>query len=136
MENNGDTVLRIISEGHVVALRTHQPLTELLDEEITEAILYPSQFFREHFGRPIDPFLRPSEGAYSEHTLSLTRHYGFYSVFWSVQHYDWTQAAAYVHPGMILFLSDINEANVQALNRLIAEIQDAGYSFASLYELI
>jgi peptidoglycan-N-acetylmuramic acid deacetylase len=135
MDNNDDLLLRMTAEGHVVGLLPQQALTGLSEEEIGDAVLYPPRFFSENFGRPMDPFLRPAEGLFSEHTLGLTRHYGFFTVFWSAAQADFTQNTP-VHPGMILSLQGINEQTANGLARFIGDMGDAGYVFSSLYNLI
>jgi peptidoglycan-N-acetylmuramic acid deacetylase len=136
MENNDDLVKRMTEEGHVVGLLTFRVLSDLTEDEIGEEILYPARFFSENFGRPIDPFLRPAKGAYSEFTLSLTRHYGFFTIFWSAGFSEWVKAADSTHPGMVLSLSGFHSNNINTLQQTIINIQGKGFTFVSLYHLI
>ncbi|MCL2202556.1 MAG: polysaccharide deacetylase family protein [Defluviitaleaceae bacterium] len=136
VENNADLVERMGAEGHVIGLLTHNPLPFLSDAGISEEMLYPSRHFSTHFVHPIDPFLRPAAGAYSEHSLGRTRHYGFFTLFWSALHYDWAQAVDSVHPGMVLSLQGMSTANTAALPGMLAGFQQAGFFFISLYGLI
>jgi len=130
IENNGDLVLRMIAEGHVVGILSHQVMTDIGADEISEMILLTSRYFSEHFGRPIDPFLRPLGGAFSEHTLVLTRHYGFFTVFWSAERHD------DFHPGMILSHKAFDPQSVNTVSQIIDDMASAGFVFVSLYQLI
>lgn len=137
INNNVNLVQRMLNEGHIIALRTlGEVLTSASEPDIGGELLQAGRVFSETFGRPLAPFARPFGGAYSERTLYLTRHYGFFTLFWSALYYDWSQAADDIHPGMVLFLPNINAGNIQVLPGIIQAIQGAGFSFGNLYDII
>jgi len=128
IENNGDLVLRMLAEGHVVGIL--QVMTAISGDEVSEMVLLTSRHFSENFGRPIDPFLRPVGGAFSEDALRLARHHGFFTVFWSAERHD------DFHPGMILSLKGLDAHSAVTVSQIIDDMASAGFTFVSLYQLI
>lgn len=149
IEDQPDLIKRMKEEGHVVGNHTsnHICMPESDERTIREEIADNANYMKEATGYEMDPFFRPPKGEYSERTLQITKNMGYTTVFWSLAYPDYdvnNQPGAdyvierfdkYIHPGAIPLIHNISESNAQALDTVLTNLENAGYTFCSLYEL-
>lgn len=149
IEDQPDLIRRMKEEGHVVGNHTanHICMPENDDRTVREEIAENADYMKEATGYEMDPFFRPPKGEYSERTLQITKNMGYTTIFWSLAYVDYdvnsqpgadyviNQFDQYIHPGAIPLIHNISESNAQALDTVLTNLENAGYTFYSLYEL-
>jgi len=92
-------------------------------------------------------FFRPPEGTFSENLLKIADGLGYKTVLWSFAYADWDNGAQMsedtaikkildnLHNGEIMLLHPTSATNAKIMKRLITELKDQGYRFATLDEL-
>ena len=149
IEDQTDLIRRMKEEGHVVWNHTanHICMPENDDRTVREEIAENADYMKEATGYEMDPFFRPPKGEYSERTLQITKNMGYTTIFWSLAYVDYdvnsqpgadyviNQFDQYIHPGAIPLIHNISESNAQALDTVLTNLENAGYTFCSLYEL-
>lgn len=149
IEDQTDLIRRMKEEGHVVGNHTanHICMPENDDRTVREEIAENADYMKEATGYEMDPFFRPPKGEYSERTLQITKNMGYTTIFWSLAYVDYdvnsqpgadyviNQFDQYIHPGAIPLIHNISESNAQALDTVLTNLENAGYTFCSLYEL-
>ncbi len=148
LKKEGDLVKRMLDEGHIVGNHTvnHKCLPALDEEGIKAEVMGLDKLFFEKFGSHM-VFLRPPKGEYSERSLKITNELGYRNVFWSFAYDDWfrdkIRGAEYayekviknLHNGSIMLLHAVSRDNLDALDRIIKDIKQKGYTFGTLDEL-
>ena len=141
IEDNAALVARMAEEGHQIGNHTwsHQRLDNILPDEAarevarTEAALETLLGGGEYWLRP--PYGQVPEGA----------DFGVPMVKWSVDPRDWesrdTEKVARaildnVEPGSIILLHDIYPTSVDAALRVVDRLQEEGYWFVTVEELL
>lgn len=149
LKDHQDLVRRMVEEGHVVGNHTihHPSLPEVSDSQLEEEVLGLDRAFREKFGKSMQ-FLRPPKGEYSERTLALTQKLGYCNLFWSFAYDDWyrdkSRGAQYAHDivmrnlhnGAVLLLHAVSKDNAQALDSIIKDVRERGYTIGDPEELL
>ena len=149
IEDQPELVRRMKEEGHVVGNHTanHICMPESDDRTVREEIAENADYMKEATGYEMDPFFRPPKGEYSERTLQITKNMGYSTIFWSLAYVDYDvnsqpgadyvikQFQDYIHPGAIPLIHNISESNAQALDTVLTNLENEGYTFCSLYEL-
>lgn len=152
-----ELVKRMKDEGHIVANHSvhHYDgstgeglgMPDITNEEVVEELKGVEVTMEELTGYPLDLFFRPPGGLFSERTLYITRQLGYKTIFWSMSHVDWyvneqptveetvERVMTNYHPGAILLLHAVSEANTNALGEIIESLQNEGYRFGTLYEI-
>ncbi len=143
-----DLVKRMVDEGHIVANHTinHPSLPDVDEyEKIEEEILGLERSYYEMFQKNMNYF-RPPKGEYSERTLAITQSLGYKTVFWSFAYVDWDvnnqKGADYaydkvmkgIHNGAVILLHAVSKDNTEALDSIIKDAREKGYTFKSLEE--
>jgi len=140
-----DLVRRMKAEGHLVCSHTqnHKDMSKLTKEEIISEIALLEQEVQSRTGITLDKYLRPPMGCYSDLSLAVTLEQGYRSVFWSMAYEDWDPAkqpgaeksyqfvTRNVHPGAVILLHAVSESNTEALDRILKELKQQGYVFAT-----
>lgn len=148
LEGQSALIGRMIDEGHTVGNHTvhHPNLSECSVEEIKAELDGLNQRSKELYGYEMK-YMRPPEGAYSERTLAVARDMGYKTIFWSHAYKDWdvnvqkgadyavNQVLPYLHDGEILLLHAVSKDNAEALDSIIKQIKEQGYTFRTLDEL-
>ena len=137
-----DLAKRIVDEGHEIGNHTwtHPNLVKLSDATIvdeytrtTDAIIQATGFTPSTF--------RPPYGSINDHVSSLLP---LAPVLWSIDTLDWkhrnaNQTVAIVnarlHNNAIILMHDIHQPTADALDRVLANIQAAGYEMVTISEL-
>lgn len=141
IESQPDLVQRMVREGHLVCSHTwgHPDLSTLSEEDLSGELERLNNAFQELTGVPLQPFLRPPMGRYSEQSLAATSRLGYSTVFWSMAWKDWDPnqqpGADYVyqhvmdniHPGAVVLLHVVSQSDTEALDRIISGLQEQGY---------
>ena len=149
IEDQPALIKRMKEEGHVVGNHTanHICMPENDDRTVREEIAGNANYMKEATGYEMDPFFRPPKGEYSERTLQITKNMGYSTIFWSLAYVDYDvnnqpgadyvigQFHDYIHPGAIPLIHNMSESNAQALDTVLTNLENEGYTFHSLYEL-
>ena len=149
IEDQPDLIKQMKEDGHIVGNHTanHICMPKASEREIRKEIADNAAFMKETTGYEMDPFFRPPKGEYSERTLQITKDMGYTTVFWSLAYVDYDvdkQPGAqyvidhfnkYIHPGAIPLIHNISRSNAEALDAVLTNLEQAGYSFHSLEEL-
>ena len=146
---NGDVVLRMKNEGHLVCNHTahHKDLSFATREDVAREIKALEDVYRELTGEEMAHYFRPPEGSFSRGMLQHVRDLGYQTVFWSFAYADWDNnkqpsvdtamrtVMDNVHNGAVLLLHPTSKTNVEILPRVIDELRAEGYRFGMLDEL-
>lgn len=147
VKQNPELIQRMADEGHIVGNHTvnHPAMSSLDEEGIKKEILGLEEQLKA-FGIS-DRYVRPPEGAYSEHSLKVTQELGYKTVFWHFAYRDWVvddqkgKDFAYekivggAKPGGIMLLHAVSKDNAEALGDAIDTLRAQGWSFQSLEQL-
>ena len=148
LEGQGELIQRMIDEGHIVGNHTvhHLNLPKQPVETVQSEITSLNDKCEELYGYKMT-YMRPPEGEFSERTLAVTNDLGMRTIMWSFAYKDWnvnTQQGAdyayenvipYLHDGAVILLHAVSSDNANALERIINEAKNEGYSFKSLDNL-
>ena len=146
---NGDMVLRMKNEGHLVCNHTahHKDLSFASRENVVREIKELEDVYRELTGEEMAHYFRPPEGSFSRGMLQHVQSLGYQTVFWSFAYADWDNdkqpsvdtamrtVMDNVHNGAVLLLHPTSKTNVEILPRVIDELRAEGYRFGTLDEL-
>ena len=149
LKDHQDLVRRMVEEGHYVGNHTihHPSLPTVADNVIEEEVLGLDRAFFEKFNQHMK-FLRPPKGEYSERSLEITSKLGYVNMFWSFAYDDWfrdkIRGAAYAHDivmrnlhnGAVLLLHAVSKDNADALDSIIKDIVQQGYTIGDPIDLI
>ncbi|WP_413380963.1 polysaccharide deacetylase family protein [Alkalihalobacillus sp. 1P02AB] len=89
--------------------------------------------------------MRPPYGSYNDGVISLISDIGIPMVLWSVDSLDWKSRDKdeinkvilnNVHDGAIILMHDIHQATADALPHLMKELDQQGYEFVTVSELL
>jgi len=145
-----ELVKRMVAEGHIVGNHSwsHPDFTQKSDAEIKEELDRVKQKTRELTGQKEMVFMRPPRGIFSERTLKVARDAGYIHVFWSLAFVDWNvhkqqgweysynEIMKQIHPGAVILLHTVSKDNADALEKVIQDLKQRGYTFASLNDLL
>lgn len=134
----------MVKEGHLVANHTvnHIPFYKLTESKLKSELTKVEKAYKEVTGEEMVKFVRPSEGGYSEKSLSLTKKLGYTSFFWSIAlPNDWnlkdqpskkTALALFknqYHNGAIVLLHGVSPVVADNLDQMLTQLEDEGYEF-------
>lgn len=145
VQTNADLVRRMAAEGHTVANHTmhHPDMSRLSGAEFEQELRALEDACRD-IGVACAKFYRPPQGVYSEENLQAAQALGYRTVFWSLAHADWDNAAQptleqtmqkllpRTHNGAVILLHATSRANAENLDALLTAWKEAGYRFATL----
>ncbi|HUW64221.1 MAG TPA: polysaccharide deacetylase family protein [Spirochaetia bacterium] len=147
LKKHPDLVKRMVAEGHTVGnhTMTHPSLRGLGTGQIEAELNGVNDAFTALTGQSMH-YLRPPRGEYDENSLATARRLGYRTVFWSLAMADWlplpggpnesrTTVKNRLHNGALILLHAVSEDNAAALDQILQDIKDAGYSFGSLDQL-
>ena len=141
-----DTVRRAVAEGHELASHSwsHPQLTKLAQDELLRQLTATREKIMEVAG--VDTRLvRPPYGSVNKTVKSVAAQQDLVLVTWSVDPRDWDSRNAdkvyhailnTVQDGAIILCHDIHESTVEAMERLIPELQRQGYQLVTVTELL
>lgn len=143
MEQNPDIVKQMYEEGHELGCHSYEHLNlgQLSEENACEQIKKTCDLIYEITGERPD-FVRPPYGSWQ---TCLDNDVCMYEVLWDVDPLDWatedTQTIVNsilknVEEFDIVLLHDASESSVEAALQVIDILQDSGYDFVTVEELI
>ena len=149
INRNPDLVMRMASENHLVCnhTMTHQNLVGKSEDIVGAEILGLEEKYEELTGQKMAKFFRPPEGTFDKELLERVESLGYRTVFWSFAYADWDNKAQMsegaalkkildnLHNGEIMLLHPTSETNAKIMKKLIVELKNRGYRFATLDEL-
>ncbi|MCM1499536.1 MAG: polysaccharide deacetylase family protein [Clostridium sp.] len=149
IRDNVELAKRMKDEGHLVCNHTvtHPSMPGKSIEEQRQELLTCEEYMREVTGYEMDLFFRPPRGEYSKRTLQMARDLGYTTIFWSMAYLDYDvnnqpssshvveHFSKYYHPGAIPLMHNVSKANHDALQEVIRNLKNEGYSFGTLYDL-
>lgn len=136
----------VVDAGHEIGNHTeqHQDLTKLGPDGIRKEIQSTSDKINNITGtRPY--LVRPPYGAYNEHIKNDAANYGNSIILWSVDSLDWKSRNAdaindeiqqQLTPGSIVLMHDIHPTTADALPKLLETLQQEGYQFVTVSQLL
>lgn len=147
-----DVMKRIVNEGHAIANHTwhHPDLRYQWSSKVRAEVLSTQQEMQRVVGRNPHIF-RPPYGAITKADIQVLNEIGMKNILWSVDTLDWSGMTAdaileIVHRdisrGAIIlqhnFQSEarILDGTIDALPRIIDELQEAGYKFVTMQTLL
>lgn len=148
VKKDPDYIRQLVADGHLVAnhTMTHTDMNSQTDEQIRKEILDYEKLYTEVTGQAIQPYFRFPYGKYNMHILKLVSDMGYTSVFWSTAMVDWeprkngpddpyNDIMGNLHDGNIILMHQGSPENLQALDRIIKGVRQAGYEFALLSDM-
>lgn len=140
-------IAKLVAEaGHEIGNHTeqHQDLTKLGPEGIRKEIESTSDKISNITG--VRPYLvRPPYGAYNEHVKNDAANHGNSIILWSVDSLDWKNRNAdainreiqqQLTSGAIVLMHDIHPTTADALPDLMETLQQKGYQFVTVSQLL
>ncbi|MEU2508265.1 polysaccharide deacetylase family protein [Streptomyces sp. NPDC007863] len=139
-------VKRIADEGHEVANHTwsHRILTDLDENEVREELSRTQDAVERITGRkPV--LMRPPQGRTDSMVSDVSKELGLAQILWSItaKDYSTTDSALIekrvldqAHRDGIILLHDIYDGTVPAVPGIIDELQNRGYTFVTVPELL
>ena len=149
VKRNEDLVKRMASEGHIIGNHTnnHPSMPAILsDDKLKEEILSLNKMVHDICDINM-VYFRPPAGEFSDRTLKITNDVGLKTVFWSFAYVDWERdqirgeqyaynaITPYFHNGEIILLHAVSKDNADALERVILNAKECGYTFKTLDDL-
>lgn len=143
-----DDVKAILADGHDLGNHSenHKNMSQLSDSECREEIQKVHDKVKNLTG--YDMFLfRPPYGDYDNHVITIARDMGYYPIQWDVDSLDWKDYGVNdiiervcnhkaLGNGSIILCHNGAKYTAEALDTLITRLQEAGYTFVPLSELI
>lgn len=141
---NGESLERIISEGHVAGNHTlhHKDMTKAEDiNSFAYELDGLAEEFKKATGKDMAKIYRPPCGAFSEENLKWAKELGYKTVFWSLAYADWDERAqmapekalnkliSRMHNGAVILLHPTSSTNAEILGDFIKYLKKEGYSF-------
>ncbi len=142
MKEHADLVRRIRQEGHSVGNHSfsHTEFDRLTLEECLREVEDTDALFLEILGEPVQLF-RPPSGILGEEVRKVLEDRGYRISLWSFSIRDWegpdaaavaNRVLAGAHPDGIMVMHDRVEWNPEALDIVIPELKNQGYTFTAL----
>lgn len=145
-EENRDKLIKIKEGGHEIGNHSykHPMFSKVSEERMKEEIDKTNKIIEETVGEKVKLFRFPS-GDYNEKSSEFIAKQGMISIQWDVDSVDWKQTSAEeeynrvmkkVSPGSILLFHNNAKYTPGNLDRIIKELQEDGYNFVTVGEMI
>ncbi len=142
-------IRRAVSEGHEIGNHTynHYHITKLTQKELEADIAACRKTLERIGGRPVRLF-RPPEGICNEYVKLICADNDLSIVLWSIDTRDWAHTPVFdiyenvkknVKDGSIILMHDFigkNSPTPDALRRIIPTLQELGYEFVTVSQLL
>ncbi|SDN56711.1 Peptidoglycan/xylan/chitin deacetylase, PgdA/CDA1 family [Klenkia soli] len=140
-------VARAAAEGHEIGNHSwdHPQLTTLSAAQVDTELDRTSDAVAAATGGAPPTIVRPPYGDYDDAVLGELAARGESAVTWDVDTLDWqnrdagittTRALAGAVPGSIVLMHDIHPSSVDALPGLVAQLQQRGFTFVTVSQLL
>ena len=143
-----DDVKLILAEGHDLGNHSenHKNMSKLSDKEIKEELMAVHKRVQELTGYEMFLF-RPPYGDYDNHVITGAKACGYYSIQWDVDSLDWKDYGVdsiintvchhkHLGNGSIILCHNGAKYTAQALDTLLTNLEEKGYEFVPLSQLI
>ncbi len=141
-----DLAKKVAEEGHEIANHTlhHRDLTQLGKELIEQQIGESEKIIANATGQE-NLLIRPPYGSYNEKVETVADEENEPLILWSVDSLDWqslnaqdviTTVEQEIAPNSIVLLHDIHPSTGKALPELLSALEDRGYEFVTVSELL
>ena len=145
-EENRDKLIKIKEGGHEIGNHSykHPMFSKISEERMKEELDKTNKIIEETIGEEVKLFRFPS-GDYSKSASEFISKQGMISIQWDVDSVDWKQISAEeeynrvmkkVSPGSILLFHNNAKYTPGNLDRIIKELQEEGYNFITVGEMI
>lgn len=148
VENYPEDVKAILADGHDLGNHSenHKNMSQISDEEKKEELMKVHEKVRELTGYEMFLF-RPPYGDYDNAVVNVAKECGYYAIQWDVDSLDWKDYGVdsiirtvtghkHLGSGSIILCHNGAKFTAQALDTLIKNLKDQGYTFDPLSELI
>ena len=143
VELYGDVVKEIAKEGHLIGNHTyhHVQITSLSLEEACKEIQETSDLIEELTGTGTE-YVRPPFGTWNE---ELEERLNLIPVMWSIDTKDWTtqnvdwivrKTVKHAEDHDIILMHDSYQSTVDAVKRVIEQLEAEGFEFVTVDEII
>lgn len=146
VKRNPELVLRMANEGHIVCNHTlnHPNLVGKSEESFKNEVLGLENEYRRLTGKEMSKFFRPPQGTFDCEMLERAQALGYKTVFWSFAYADWDNDKQMdedvalkkildnIHNGEIMLIHPTSATNAKIMKKLIRELKEQGYNFATL----
>lgn len=143
VENYPKIVKKVAAAGHLIGNHTysHVNVCQLSEPEVREEIQKTNELIYDCCGH-MPEWFRPPFGCDREKLISQM---DMYQVFWNVDPLDWSvqntgtivnHVLKYVSDGDIILMHDAYPTTVEATKILIPKLQEMGYTFVTVDEMI
>lgn len=150
VDEEPELVKRMIDDGHIIGNHSnnHPDFTTIPKEKMKVELDTLEEKVRKIAKQDEFQYFRPPRGTFNEQTLAHLDELGYVHVFWSVAFKDWIadeekgwryaydQIMKQIHPGAIILLHTVSPDNANALEKVIQDLKQQGYSFKSLDDLM
>ncbi len=148
VEQNPRLAKRIVDEGHEVGNHTysHPKLTSMSDEEVLKELLKAEETIRRITGKNPRPFFRAPFGARDRRILDVIAKRGYFSVYWTVDSFDWKEGItesevkgrifSAISPGAIILSHAGSSVQARALPSVLDEIGKRGLKAGRLSDVL
>ncbi|WJV28346.1 polysaccharide deacetylase family protein [Rossellomorea sp. AcN35-11] len=141
-----DLAKKVSEDGHEIANHTlhHRDLSQLGQEQIEHQIKESEKIITKATGQE-NLLIRPPYGAYNDKVESVAQAANEPLILWSVDSLDWqslneqdviTTVEHEVVPNSIVLLHDIHPSTGKALPELLSALEDQGYEFVTVSQLL
>lgn len=143
-----EDVKMILAEGHDLGNHSenHKNMSQISDAEKKEELMKVHEKVRELTGYEMFLF-RPPYGDYDNAVIKVARECGYYPIQWDVDSLDWKDYGVdsiiktvtghkHLGSGSIILCHNGAKFTSEALDKLIQNLKDQGYTFVPLSELI
>lgn len=145
-----DLVKRMVKDGHIIGNHSygHPNMARLTQQQMIDEWKKFDNKLYELTGVKRTYYARPPEGIFNEKVLQVGNDNGYRHIFWSVAFKDWLKDErrgykyAYdalmqqLHPGAVILMHTVAQDNAEALPKFIKDAKAAGYTFATLDDLV
>ncbi len=147
VKDNPAILKRTVEEGHEIGNHSwsHPKLSSMSEAAVREEIQKTHDAVLEVAGVPPKSF-RPPYGAFTEKQQRWAfKEFGYKTVLWTVDPFDWKRPGANVvaqrilsqtQPGSIILVHDIHKGTVDAMPEVLDGLLAKGYKFVTVSELL
>ncbi|MGB8343842.1 MAG: polysaccharide deacetylase family protein [Ktedonobacteraceae bacterium] len=148
-QQNPQTLTGVAQAGYQIGnhTMTHADLPTIPADDICRQLNQADQVISNISGRSTTrPYARPPDGAISNASLQTTANLGYRTVMWTIDTLDWQQNStperiisiiqSQITNGAIILMHAGSASEAQALDRVITMLQNDGYSFKTVNEII
>ncbi|WP_163539539.1 delta-lactam-biosynthetic de-N-acetylase [Gracilibacillus sp. YIM 98692] len=150
IDDQKNLVKRMLQDGHIIGNHSngHKDFTKLTKAELAADLESLTKKIKSVSDKAVVQYVRPPSGTFSEKSLQWANELGYTHIFWSLAFVDWNQGSekgwrhAYnevmnqIHPGAIILMHTVSQDNADALESLINDLRQQGYTFKSLDDLM